>query len=94
MVLLEAWAHRRPTSLQGRCDVLVGQARRSGGAIPYVGFAEFEAAVEMLVEDPALADTMGAAGRAYVEREYTWDTVLDRYEALLERTAEIGAPCA
>ncbi len=46
------------------------------------------------VDDPALADAMGAAGRAYVEREYTWDTVLDRYEALLERTAEIGAPCA
>ena len=43
---------------------------------------------------PALADAMGAAGRDYVEREYTWDTVLDRYEALLERTAEIGAPCA
>ena len=50
MVLLEAWAHRRPALVQGRCDVLVGQARRSGGAIPYTGFAEFEAAVDLLAE--------------------------------------------
>ena len=35
---------------------------------------------------------MGAAGRAYVEREYTWDAVLDRYEALLEETARLGIP--
>lgn len=94
MILTEAFAFGRPAIVQGRCEVLRGHARRSNAAIPYDDFAEFEAAVEMLVEDPALADAMGAAGRAYVEREYTWDTVLDRYEALLERTAEIGAPCA
>ena len=41
----------------------------------------------MLRDDPALADAMGAAGKAYVEREYTWDAVLERYERLLERTA-------
>jgi hypothetical protein len=26
---------------------------------------------------------MGASGRAFVERSYRWDTVLDRYEHLL-----------
>jgi hypothetical protein len=41
--------------------------------------------------DPTLADAMGAAGRAYVEREYTWDAVLTRYETLLEETvARVG----
>jgi glycosyltransferase involved in cell wall biosynthesis len=85
MVLAEAFAHRRPALVQGRCEVLRGHATRSGAAIPYAGFAEFEAALEILRDDPALADAMGAAGRAYVEREYTWDTVLDRYERLLER---------
>jgi len=86
MVLVEAFAHRRPALVQGRCEVLRGHARRSGAAIPYVGFAEFECAVEMLRADPGLADAMGAAGRRYVEREYTWGLVLDRYERLLRRT--------
>ena len=86
MALSESFAQRRPALVQGRCEVLRGQARRSGAAIPYVGFAEFECALEMLRDDPGLADRMGAAGRAYVEREYTWDVVLDRYEGLIDRT--------
>ncbi|HTL83604.1 MAG TPA: glycosyltransferase family 4 protein [Acidimicrobiia bacterium] len=86
MVLTESFAHRRPALVQGRCEVLRGHALRSGAAIPYEGFAEFAAGVELLLEDPARADAMGAAGRAYVEREYDWEVVLDRYERLLDRT--------
>jgi glycosyltransferase involved in cell wall biosynthesis len=89
MILTEAFAFGRPALVQGRCEVLRGHALRSNAAIPYDSFAEFECALEMLRDDPALADAMGAAGRAYVEREYTWDVVLDRYEALLERTARV-----
>ena len=85
MALTEAWALRRPALVQGRCDVLVGQARRSGGALPYVGFAEFEATVDLVLDDPDLAERMGAAGRRYVEDQYRWDVVLDRYEALLDQ---------
>ena len=84
MVLLEAWAHRRPAIVQGRCDVLVGQARRSGGAIPYTGFAEFEAAVDLLLGSPAVAASLGEAGRRYVESRYGWDDVLGRYERFLQ----------
>ena len=89
MILTEAFAFGRPALVQGRCEVLSGHALRSNAAIPYDSFAEFECALEMLRDDPTLADAMGAAGRAYVEREYTWDVVLDRYEALLERTARV-----
>jgi glycosyltransferase involved in cell wall biosynthesis len=89
MILTEAFAFARPALVQGRCEVLAGHARRSNAAIPYDGFAEFECALEMFRADPGQVDAMGAAGRAYVEREYTWDAVLDRYEALLERTAQI-----
>ena len=90
MILTEAFAFGRPALVEGKCEVLRGHAQRSNAAIPYDGFAEFECALEMLVADPALADAMGAAGKAYVEREYTWDAVLDRYEVLLERTVRAG----
>ena len=86
MALIEAWIQRRPALVQGRCAVLAGQAARSGGAIPYSGFAEFEAAVELVSSAPGLADALAAAGRSYVEHRYRWDLVLDRYENLLERT--------
>ena len=87
-VLCEAWVHRRPALVQGRCEVLAGQARRSGGAFAYEGYAEFETALDLLVGDPGLAGRMGDAGRAYVERRYSWDACLDRYESLLRLAVE------
>jgi glycosyltransferase involved in cell wall biosynthesis len=87
MILTEAFAFGRPALVEAKCEVLNGHAQRSNAAIPYDGFAEFECALETLLADPVLADAMGAAGKAYVEREYTWEVVLDRYEALLEQTA-------
>ena len=83
MILTEAWSHARPALVQGHCEVLAGQCRRSGGGIPYRGFAEFEAAVELLEGDPGLRERLGRAGRRYVEARYAWDTVLDHYEGLL-----------
>ncbi|MEX2099852.1 MAG: glycosyltransferase [Acidimicrobiia bacterium] len=84
IVLCEAWAQRRPAVVNAHCEVLAGQARRSGGALPYRGFAQFEAALDMLVESPALAAALGADGRAYVEQRYRWDDVVDRVELVLD----------
>ena len=78
MILTEAFAFGRPAIVQGRCEVLArARAAAATPPFPYDGFAEFESALEMLRADPALADAMGAAGHGYVEREYTWDTVLE-----------------
>jgi glycosyltransferase involved in cell wall biosynthesis len=84
IVLGEAWAHRRPALVQRECPVLAGEARRSGGALPYHGFAELEAALELLLDDGALRTSLGEAGRRYVERGRAWPKVLDRYERLVE----------
>ena len=86
IVLCEAWLQGRPALVQGLSDVLAGQARRSGGALPYSGFAEFEAALDLIVDDPAFADRMGQSGRRYVERSYNWPTVIDG----VERAAELA----
>ncbi|HUP73232.1 MAG TPA: glycosyltransferase family 4 protein [Acidimicrobiales bacterium] len=88
MALTEAWSQRRPALVQGRCDVLVGQATRSQGGLPYVGYAQFEATVDEVLGNPKLAETLGNNGRDYVERMYHWDAIMDRYDVLLERTTK------
>ena len=86
MVLAEGWAQRRPAIVQERCAPLRGQVARAGGGVAYRGFREWDQAADLLTSDRALADRLGSAGRRYVEDRYPWDTVLDRYEALLTRT--------
>lgn len=84
IVLCEAWIQRRPALVQGRCAVLAGQATRSGGALAFQGFAEFEAALDTLVDNGALADQLGHAGRRYVEQHYAWARVLDGVEDTID----------
>ena len=91
MVVAEAWAAGKPVLVQGRSDVLRGQARRSGAALCFEGWVEFMAAVELLRTRAGLADEFATAGRDYAERNYGWDSVMTRYEALLERACHLFA---
>ncbi|MGH9024442.1 MAG: glycosyltransferase family 4 protein [Acidimicrobiia bacterium] len=87
MVLMEAWVMQKPALVQGHCAVLEGQVNRSGGGIPYRGFAEFEGALDVLLGDGEMAGALGCSGRRFVEEKYHWDAVLGRYERLLARVA-------
>jgi glycosyltransferase involved in cell wall biosynthesis len=82
MVLPEAWLAGRPGIVQAGCDVLAGFAQRSGGAIPYRDYAEFEAATTLLSDDPQLATRLAASGLDHVKTELTWGAVLERYAEL------------
>lgn len=83
LVLVEAWAERVPALVQSHSPVLTGQCRRSGAGLPYNGFAEFEAGLDLLLGDDALRARMGDAGRRYVEERYRWEVILERYEDFL-----------
>jgi glycosyltransferase involved in cell wall biosynthesis len=81
--LIEAWQQKRPALVQRDSPVLFGQARRSAGAIPYSSPSEFAAAVDLLLDEPGLAEALGVSGARYVAANYRWEVVIDRYETLL-----------
>lgn len=84
IVLCEAWLETRPALVQGHGAVLRGQALRSNGAIPYEGFAEFEAAVNYLLNHRDVGHQMGRNGLEYVKNNYDWNVVLERFEETIE----------
>lgn len=84
IVLCEAWRGRKPVLVQGYSEVLTGQCVRSKGGLPYSGFAEFEGCVRRILGDPALAAELGRNGHDYVRGNYSWSTVMTRYEHGLE----------
>lgn len=86
MVVLEAWALRRPVLANARCDVLLGQCIRSNGGLYYEDSVEFAAALDRILTDAQLAGALGASGHAYYERDYAWPVIerkyLDTFEQL------------
>lgn len=94
IVLLEAWKLGVPVLANGRCRVLMGQCLRSDGGLFYDGYAEFRETLELLLRRPDMRRTLGAQGREYVEKEYSWDVVDAKVEGLLASLAgprELGA---
>ena len=87
MVTLEAWAMRIPVLANGRCDVLRGQIVRANAGLYYESYDEFAEALHLLETNRGLRRVLGANGRAYFERHYTWDVVENKYLAMLERLA-------
>ena len=85
--LVEGWLQGLPALVQGRCDVLAGQVRRSGGGLSYTSFSEFDAALTVLTESAALRQDLAESGRRYSGR-YEWDVVLDAFEDLAARSIE------
>jgi glycosyltransferase involved in cell wall biosynthesis len=87
IALLEGWNHGVPAIVNGRCRVLEGQVRRANGGLYYRTAREFVAALDFLLSHESERDRLGRQGRAYVDREYRWPTVLQRVEALLAKVA-------
>jgi glycosyltransferase involved in cell wall biosynthesis len=83
MSLLEGWNAGTPALVNAYCAVLQGQARRANGGLWYRSAREFSAGLTWLLAHPEEARTLGAQGRAYVDREYRWPVVMARVEGLL-----------
>jgi len=83
MVMLEAWKAGKAVLANNRCEVLSGQCRRSNGGLAYNNTEEFLLALDLLLNNRALADTLGRQGREYYLTHYTWPAIEAKYEALL-----------
>lgn len=91
IVLMEAWECGLPVLVNGRSEVLREHCQRSAGGLWFDGYAGFEVAVDRLVADADLRAALGAAGLRYVEANYRWPSLVQRYRAFLEAIATYGA---
>ena len=85
MVALEAWALGRPVLANARCDVLLGQSRRSGAGLCYAHFGDFETMLGRLLDDPAVSAELGRRGRQYFDAQYSWSVVENTYLTMFDR---------
>lgn len=80
LLALESLAVATPIVVPTGSPVLEGHVRRSGAGLVYRDGAELGGTLTRLLDDGALRDAMGSAGRRYVAAGYTWDRVISIYE--------------
>lgn len=84
IVALEAWLMETPVLVNGRCEVLKYQCRKSNGGLYFHTYDEFALTLSTMLDDPALRQSMGRRGARFVKNTYAWPIVLAKYRAIIE----------
>jgi glycosyltransferase involved in cell wall biosynthesis len=79
-----------PAIVNAVCGATREHCERSGAGMWFDGFAEFESVVERMTGDAALHAVLQRNGRQYVEANYRWPVILERYCGALEGFARGG----
>jgi glycosyltransferase involved in cell wall biosynthesis len=85
MVALEAWGLGKPVLVNGKCDVLRGQAMRSNAGLYYESYAEFVEAVRVLDGSAGVAAVLGRNGRRFFHANYAWPIIERKFLDMFAR---------
>ena len=83
MVLLEAWAVSKPVLVNGECEVLVQQCKKSNGGFYYNNIEDYELHNEALFSEH-YSYIMGMNGYNFVKKNYNWNNIEKQYNQLFE----------
>lgn len=84
--VLEAMAMGRPVIVNGQCEVLKGHCVKSGGGIYYTKYDEFLSGMERISGNEY--DRLGKNALMYIEKHYTWASILNRVTQLFNQILE------
>ena len=84
IVTLEAWSVGTPALVNGNCAVLRGHCLRSNGGLYYTNYEEFEACLDLLLENRTLASVLGNNGKQYIQSQYQWDVIDKKLLRIIE----------
>ena len=87
---LEAMYFGIPVLVNGKCDVLKDHAILSKAGLYYMNKLEFIESLAYIDENPEMMKKMGENGVLYVEKNYRWDVVIEKYKNAIEKVRKIN----
>lgn len=85
LTMMESWLAGRPALVHKNCAVTRGHVQRARAGLWFETYGEFRGALDWLLSHQELAGKMGQNGRAYVQMNYTWPIVAERFMSTLEQ---------
>ncbi len=83
IVLLESWLAATPALVHAGSAVLTQHCKSSNGGLWFNSYPEFEAELLLLLENQELCAAMGNAGKEYVEKNYSWQSIEEKLKNVL-----------
>lgn len=88
MVVLESLLMGRPVLVSEHCEVLKGHCIKSNAGLYFNNFNEFEATVNWMLSHPEEYAVMRENGKKYVEENYRWNVIIEKYRKLIQGFSE------
>lgn len=80
IVLMEAWMMGSPVVVHGACAVTRHHVVTSGGGLYFSSASDLAGVTQYLSEQRQERSVHATLGRRYVEQEYVWSRVLERFD--------------
>ena len=84
---LEAWSVGTPVIANAASPVVRGHCVRSNAGLYYNSYDEFAECLSLLLARRDVRDRLGLNGKAYVQANFQWDVIEQRYVAFLNAVA-------
>ena len=84
IVVLEAFEFRKPVLVSGHCAVLKGHCEKSNGGLYFYGNEDFCECLDLLINNEDLRKSMGNNGKDYVDKNYQWDIIIDKFTGFID----------
>jgi len=84
LVIMESWLCGRPVLVHEDCEVTKNFAIESNGGLYFKDYFDFEGCVDYILRNKDIATAMGVNGREYVESNFAWDVIVEKYLKFFE----------
>lgn len=79
LVIMESWLCGRPVLVNGECEVTKHFTTISNGGLYFNNYFEFQECINYFVNNYKVAKGMGENGCGFVESNFSWDVIVERY---------------
>jgi len=84
IVQMEAWLQGTPALVHSDCAVTVHHCQQANGGLHFHTYHQFEAALDLLLNEQATRQTLGGQGQAWVQQTCRWNDVARRVLSTLD----------